>query len=53
MAALDVPSVNVDNKTNEQNIQAFKSWAYSTIEQLNYYISSLEERVTALENAQR
>lgn len=51
MAAFDIPAVSVENKTNEDNIQAFKAWAYETIEQLNYYISNLEERISILENA--
>lgn len=46
---LDAPSVNVEKRSNEQNIQNLKSWANNTVNELTYYINALEARVSALE----
>lgn len=48
---LDTPSVSVEKKSNEQNIQTLKSWCGNTAAELNYSIASLEERVAAIESA--
>lgn len=45
----DYPGINVGEKTNEANIHAIKSYLDDLSDQLNYYISYLEEKVEALE----
>lgn len=47
--AFDVPSIDVVNKTNEQNMQSAKSYLYGLADQLNYEISVLEDRISSLE----
>lgn len=50
MATFDVPSINVSDKTNEENMQAVKSHLYNLSDNLNYYINNLESRISTLEN---
>lgn len=49
MINLDSPSINVANKSNEENIQSIKSWAAELVSQLNYQNSQLESAITALQ----
>jgi len=50
MATFDYPSISVDNKTNEQNMAQAKAWMYQMVDQLNYSIEYLEDRIAYLEN---
>lgn len=54
--ALTYPSIDVTKKSNEENLQATKSYLYETADQINYqlnmmndYIMTLEARLNALE----
>ncbi len=54
--ALDYPSIDVEKKTNEQNLQATKAYLIDMAEQLNYQIgllkdtcNELSERISTLE----
>lgn len=49
MINVDTPSINVADKSNEENIQSIKAWAAELIGQLNYQISQLEGAITALQ----
>lgn len=49
MINLDAPSVNVAEKSNEENIQSIKSWAAELVGQLSYQISQLESAITVLQ----
>lgn len=50
MATFDYPSISVDGRTNEQNMSQIKAWTMQTVDQLNYYIDYLEDRIAYLEN---
>lgn len=49
----DYPQINIEEKSNEQNMQATKSYLISLVDQLNYEISQLSSRVAALEKEEK
>lgn len=46
---VDYPTINVEEKTNEQNMQITKSYLINLVDQLNYQITMLEGRLAQLE----
>lgn len=46
---LGTPSISVDQKTNEQNIQAIKGYLNNMSQELEYVINNMESRLNALE----
>lgn len=48
---LDYPSIDVAKKSNEANMQAVKSCMYEMVDQLNYYVTELENKVEQLQAA--
>lgn len=43
----DYPSVD-DNATSEENVQALRSWAYQTIEELRSIITALQDEINEM-----
>ena len=59
MAQFDYPNISIDNKSNEQNMQATKAHLNALADQLNYYIDSItntlnehESRISKLEKGE-
>ena len=48
MEIVNTPSVSVSEKSNEQNIQALKSWANNITETFNFYITSMQSEIDEL-----
>lgn len=46
---LGTPSISVDQKTNEQNIQVIKGYLNNMSQELEYVINNMESRINALE----
>lgn len=46
---LGTPSISVDQKTNEQNIQTIKGYLNNMSQELEYVINNMESRLNALE----
>lgn len=44
----DYPNINVGGKSNEQNMQAVKSYLNNLSDQLNFYINELETEISDL-----
>lgn len=49
MLNMDYPSISVEEKSNEQNMQATKSYLINLVENLQYALANLESRVEQLE----
>jgi flagellar basal body P-ring protein FlgI len=49
MITFDVPNINVEKKSNEQNMQNVKDFAYELVDQLNYVVNNLNDRIEILE----
>ena len=43
----DYPSVD-DKATNEENVQALRSWAYQTVEELRSIITALQDEINEM-----
>ena len=50
MEIFNVPNISVGNKSNEENIQAIKGWINSSSETLNVYLTSMQNKIEALES---
>lgn len=48
MEIINTPSISVSNKSNEENIQALKSWANNMTDTFNFYITSLQSQIEEL-----
>ena len=43
--------LNIDrNRTTEQNLEEIRSWAYQTIDQLNYELDEMQKKIISIEN---
>lgn len=51
MAKLDYPNVDIDNMSNEQNIESLKSFLYNLSDTLNYSLNQVDARISAIEEA--
>jgi hypothetical protein len=49
MITFDVPNISVSKKSNEENMQSVKDFSYELVDQLNYVLNSLNDRIEALE----
>ena len=50
MINIDYPNISLDKKTNEQNIQAIKSWMYQLADSLNIELKALEDDITDIKS---
>ena len=48
MEIVNTPSISVSEKSNEQNIQALKSWANNMTDAFNFYITSMQSQLDEL-----
>lgn len=49
MAKFDYPNVDIENMSNEQNIESLKSFLYNLSDTLNYSLNQVDARISALE----
>lgn len=49
MAKFDYPNVDIENMSNEQNIESLKSFLYNLSDTLNYSLNQVDARILALE----
>lgn len=49
MEIFNAPSISVSGKTSEENIQVLKGWANNVTETLNFYLTSMQNRIDELE----
>jgi tRNA(Phe) wybutosine-synthesizing methylase Tyw3 len=49
MAAFDAPNINVEKKSNEQNMLTVKNYLSDLADTLNYTFNSLQGQISALE----
>lgn len=45
----DYPNINVEKRSNEENMQSTKSYLSALADQLNYALNNLESRIEKLE----
>lgn len=50
VSRFDYPNINVSGKSNEQNMQAVKSYLNSLSDQLNYYLNDIEKQISELKS---
>lgn len=50
VSRFDYPNINVSGKSNEQNMQAVKSYLNSLSDQLNYYLNDIEKQLSELKS---
>lgn len=49
MAKFEYPNVDIENMSNEQNIESLKSFLYNLSDTLNYSLNQVDARISALE----
>ncbi len=49
MEIFNAPSVSITGKSNEENLQVLKSWCNNVTETLNFYLSSMQNKIDDLE----
>lgn len=49
MIGLDYPPINVEERSNEENLQSVKGYLINMVDALENKVASLEERLQALE----
>lgn len=48
METFDTPSINVEKKSNEENMQAVKAYLSELAEKLNYMSNNLQEQIDSI-----
>lgn len=51
MAKFDYPNVDIENMSNEQNIESLKSFLYNLSDTLNYSLNQVDARISAIEES--
>lgn len=48
MGAFDFPTIDVERRSNEENIKAIKSYLFEMTDQLNYEIDQIKSQIQEL-----
>ncbi|MGO5230689.1 hypothetical protein ACTQ1U_06455 [Thermoguttaceae bacterium LCP21S3_D4] len=51
MAKFDYPNVDIENMSNEQNIESLKSFLYNLSDTLNYSLNQVDARISEIEES--